>query len=161
RQFMFMRVANNLAHARQRSDLFRCALRITSGDYDLAVRILAVNPSNGSSCVLIRRRCDRTGIEHNDFRFRGNFSGPEPELQELALNCSPVGLRGATTKVLYIERAHRTIVAVRSSDPGRWFAPSCSHPQRRCTLKRRILLVDDDLAVLLTLKAVLELHEFE
>jgi DNA-binding response OmpR family regulator len=28
-------------------------------------------------------------------------------------------------------------------------------------MKRRILLVDDDLAVLLTLKAVLELHEFE
>jgi CheY-like chemotaxis protein len=28
-------------------------------------------------------------------------------------------------------------------------------------LKRRILLVDDDLAVLLTLKAVLELHGFE
>ena len=28
-------------------------------------------------------------------------------------------------------------------------------------MKRRILLVDDDLAVLLTLKAVLELHGFE
>jgi DNA-binding response OmpR family regulator len=28
-------------------------------------------------------------------------------------------------------------------------------------MKRRILLVDDDLAILLTLKAVLELHEFE
>ena len=28
-------------------------------------------------------------------------------------------------------------------------------------MKRRILLVDDDLAVLLTLKAVLELHQFE
>jgi DNA-binding response OmpR family regulator len=28
-------------------------------------------------------------------------------------------------------------------------------------VKRRILLVDDDLAVLLTLKAVLELHDFE
>src|SRR5215469_7763545 len=28
-------------------------------------------------------------------------------------------------------------------------------------MKRRILLVDDDLAVLLTLKAVLELHNFE
>jgi DNA-binding response OmpR family regulator len=28
-------------------------------------------------------------------------------------------------------------------------------------VKRKILLVDDDLAVLLTLKAVLELHEFE
>jgi DNA-binding response OmpR family regulator len=28
-------------------------------------------------------------------------------------------------------------------------------------MKRRILLVDDDLAVLLTLKAVLELHDFE
>ncbi len=28
-------------------------------------------------------------------------------------------------------------------------------------MKRRILLVDDDLAILLTLKAVLELHDFE
>jgi len=28
-------------------------------------------------------------------------------------------------------------------------------------MKRRILIVDDDLAVLLTLKAVLELHGFE
>ena len=28
-------------------------------------------------------------------------------------------------------------------------------------MKRRILIVDDDMAVLLTLKAVLELHEFE
>jgi DNA-binding response OmpR family regulator len=28
-------------------------------------------------------------------------------------------------------------------------------------MKRRILLVDDDMAVLLTLKAVLEMHEFE
>jgi DNA-binding response OmpR family regulator len=28
-------------------------------------------------------------------------------------------------------------------------------------MRRRILLVDDDVTVLLTLKAVLELHEFE
>jgi DNA-binding response OmpR family regulator len=35
------------------------------------------------------------------------------------------------------------------------------HPFARCILKRRILLVDDDLAVLLTLKAVLEFHGFE
>jgi len=33
--------------------------------------------------------------------------------------------------------------------------------RREAHMKRRILLVDDDLAVLLTLKAVLELHGFE
>jgi CheY-like chemotaxis protein len=34
-------------------------------------------------------------------------------------------------------------------------------PAEEVRMKRRILLVDDDLAVLLTLKAVLELHGFE
>jgi DNA-binding NtrC family response regulator len=32
---------------------------------------------------------------------------------------------------------------------------------RRWSMKRRILLVDDDAAVLLTLKAVLEMNQFE
>jgi len=42
--------------------------------------------------------------------------------------------------------------------PPRTASPT---PGEEVRMKRRILLVDDDLAVLLTLKAVLELHGFE
>jgi len=42
--------------------------------------------------------------------------------------------------------------------PPRTASPT---PVEEVRMKRRILLVDDDLAVLLTLKAVLELHGFE
>src|SRR5208282_602178 len=42
--------------------------------------------------------------------------------------------------------------------PPRTASPT---PAEEVHMKRRILLVDDDLAVLLTLKAVLELHGFE
>jgi len=42
--------------------------------------------------------------------------------------------------------------------PPRTASPT---PAEEVRMKRRILLVDDDLAVLLTLKAVLELHGFE
>src|SRR5262249_38078262 len=71
-----------------------------------------MNPPDSRACILISRCCNGARVEHNDFSFRGSFSGLEPELQKLALNGGPIGLGGPTTEVLYIECAHRTIVAV-------------------------------------------------
>src|SRR5207245_9705788 len=52
-QLMFMRVADDPADARQRSDFLRGALGITAGDYELALGILAMEPADSSTCVSV------------------------------------------------------------------------------------------------------------
>ena len=59
---------------------------------------------------------------------------------------------GAAPKILYVESRHSTIVATFGSIMG---------PRRYDPMPRRVLLVDDDPSVLLSLKAVLELHHFD
>ena len=62
-----MRIANYTIDARKRCDFFGRALRVTSGNDDLAIRILTPDPANGRPRILIRSSSNGAGIQHNNF----------------------------------------------------------------------------------------------
>src|SRR5437016_11413816 len=65
-QLMFMRVADDPADARQRSDFLRGALGITAGDYDLELGILAVEAADSGSSVSVRFGSYGTSINNHN-----------------------------------------------------------------------------------------------
>lgn len=82
---------------------------------------------------------------------------------ELVFNGSAVRLSGAAAEIFDVITGHGTILAYisgRGAGRGRVGAVA-QGSDREVRMKRRILLVDDDTAVLLTLKAVLEFNQFE
>jgi CheY-like chemotaxis protein len=81
----------------------------------------------------------------------------------LALERCAIGLGRTAAKIFYVEAGHAPILNERLARTNRrgLCAPHFQFQPKEVHVKRRILLVDDDLAVLLTLKAVLELQGFE
>jgi CheY-like chemotaxis protein len=127
-----------------------------------------VDTANSGARVLVRRRCNRAGIENDDLCLDRRRRALQAAFGELALDGSAIGLGRATAKILYVKAAHGYIVtyrhevfcAARLTATKAQFAASPGSTYE-VVMKRRILLVDDDVAVLLTLKAVLEMHGFE
>jgi CheY-like chemotaxis protein len=177
---MLVRITDNVGYSRQRRQFFGSALRIATGDDDSSQGVLAVNSANGSAGILVCRGRDRASIQNNDFRVRGRRRAFQSAFFELPLNASAIGLGRAATKILYVKTCHGTIVAAQTGPKATGRARTLTWV-RRCllrqfghsfpashldfrgflTMQRRVLLVDDDATVLLTLKAVLELNCFE
>jgi CheY-like chemotaxis protein len=124
----------------------------------------------GGTRILIRGRSYCAGIEDDNFRIGRLRSTFQPTLLELAFESGTVCLSRPATKILYVESRHSTIVAtfegMMSAAVRRLRLPlprRCAARSKNLTplMLRRVLLVDDDLSVLLSLKAVLELHSFD
>ena len=93
--------------------------------------------------------------------------------EQIAFNSGAVGLSSAASKAFHKKRRHAAIINIRlnvtlgqfcrRAQPER--LKSASEALLRdypgVAMKRRILLVDDEAAILLTLKAILELNGFE
>jgi CheY-like chemotaxis protein len=174
-QLVLVRVADDLRHTGQGGEFFRRALRVAAGHDDAGLRILPVYPADGGAGILIGRGRDRAGVQHDNFGFPQFGGAIESPLLELPLNGSAVGLGRATTKILYVKTCHDTIVAAQPDFEDIW-DESCAAPNliRKISCQprgldsfpegqsmSRVLLVDDDQPVLLTLKAVLELNGFQ
>ena len=68
---MFVRVADHSRYAGQRSNFFRSALRITSGDDDFCRRILPLHSPNGGARILIGGTGHGAGIQNDEVGSRG------------------------------------------------------------------------------------------
>ena len=110
-EHMLVGVSYHFADARQGGNFFRSTLGIASSNNDLAERVLAMDAPDGCTGVLIGGGRDRAGVQDDDFGLGGSFGTLQSAVAELALDCRAIGLSSAAAKVLYIERAHRTIVA--------------------------------------------------
>jgi hypothetical protein len=69
----------------------------------LAARVFAPDPSDGRSCIPIRRSRNGACIQHDDFRLRESLGSRQTALLELALNRRAVGLRCPAAEILYVE----------------------------------------------------------
>ena len=101
-----MGVSDHQVHARQSSDFVGRPLRVASGDYDPGLGVLAGHSSDGGARVPVRACRDRAGIEHYDRGLGCARSTSQALLFELAFESGAIGLRGATTKILYKKSGH-------------------------------------------------------
>jgi hypothetical protein len=62
---MFVRVADDDAHAGQSGNLFRRSLRVASRDHNPSVGILSPHPADGGTRILIGPSRDRAGIHYH------------------------------------------------------------------------------------------------
>jgi CheY-like chemotaxis protein len=180
---MLVRIPYDPGHARQCRQLFGRALRIAARNKYPAIGIYTLQSPYRCACILIRAFRNCASVQYDNFSVASRPGAIHSPLQKLPLQRRPVGLGSATAKILYVEAGHASILNERclrlnlvgaaprsrngagnlntnvsSANP---VERPASEPPRQVPMKRRILLVDDDLAVLLTLKAVLELHGFE
>jgi CheY-like chemotaxis protein len=145
-------------HPRDRGQFFRRSLRVATSDENAAPGIFPAHATDRGPCVLVRALRDGAGIEDDHFGIARRGSAFHSALQELALERGAVSLGGAAAKILYVEAGHAPILT--ECRPDSLVRRTLAHLPE-VLMKRRILLVDDDPAVLLTLKAVLEFHGFE
>jgi hypothetical protein len=110
RQLTFVGIADHAAYSRKRCNFFRRSLCVTSGDDDLAARVLTTDAADRSSRVLICRGGDSACIQYNDFRLRDYGSSRQAAFLELALDGSAIGLRSPATEILHVETRHGSIV---------------------------------------------------
>ncbi len=160
---MLVRVTYNPGHSRQRSQFFWRALGVAAGYQDAAIRIHSLQSPNRSAGVFVSALGHGTGVQDNDFGVPGRSGAFQSAIEKLPLQRCAIGLGRAATKIFYVEAGHAPILNERLARTNRRSlgAPHFQFQPKEVHVKRRILLVDDDLAVLLTLKAVLELQGFE
>ena len=78
RDLRLVRVAHHPLHPGHRRQFLRSALRVAARHQDPRLRILAMHPPDGLPHVVIRRRSDRTGIQHHQVRARALTGGRNP-----------------------------------------------------------------------------------
>ena len=144
--------------------------------------MLSLDAPNGRAGVLISGGGYRTGVENDDICLGCRANAPQTIVRKLAFNGRSIRLGGAASEVLNVVTSHGVIIAAErgaqfTSQPesaqfasevlldGYIFLNTLKPAQYRSPgafpMKRRILLVDDELAILLTLKAILEINGFE
>ena len=103
---MLVRISDHAADSRQSCNFFGRALRVASSDNDFAIRIFAMNTANGGARVLIGRCGHGASIQNHDLSMGRSFGADHTALLELAFDGGPVGLSGATAKVLDVKTGH-------------------------------------------------------
>jgi hypothetical protein len=109
-QFVFLRVADDVADPRQCGDFLRGTLGVTSGYYDLAFGIAATNAADRGAGVPVRFGSYGTGINHNNVGFSGMDGRAQALVDELALDDGTIGLGGAASEILHVKALHGTIL---------------------------------------------------
>ena len=136
------------------------ALGVAAGNYYFAPGIVAPNASNCGPGVLFGGSCYSAGIEHYELCASRTLCPGEALFPKLLFDRRAVRLSSSTTEIFYVKAGHPTILAY----VDRKVLPKPLIDLQfvfEAIMKRKILLVDDDATVLLTLKAVLELNQFD
>ena|ERR1017187_10278257 len=107
---MLVRIPHYPGHSRQRRQFFRSPLRVASCNQDPATGIYPLQPPDRGARVLIRALGHRAGVQHNNFGITRDLGPLESTLQKLSLERRSIGLRRATTKILYVEPGHASIL---------------------------------------------------
>ena len=106
-----MRIADNQFDAGDGGDFLRGALRVTSGNQDLRIGILAMNAADGGARVLVGRRRHRAGVENNHLRVIRRSGALQAAVQQLPLDGSAVGLCSPAPEVFNVISRHRIIIS--------------------------------------------------
>lgn len=110
RHSVLVRIADNLAYPRERSNFPWRALRVASRYNDLRFGILAVDAANRCPRVAIGCRRDRAGVQDNQFSLHGCHGSVKPPSFELTFDRRAVGLRRPAPEILHIESCHASSV---------------------------------------------------
>src|SRR5690349_20640766 len=109
-QLVFMRVADDLAHAGENCDFFRRSLCVAAGDHDPGFGVLAMDAPDGGTCVLVGRGGHGAGVKNYKLCLRRFVSTFEAALPQLAFDGSTVGLRGPAAEVHHVKSCHVSIL---------------------------------------------------
>jgi len=131
-----------------------------------------MSPADGGAGVTVGLGGDRTCIQHKDFGLAGAGGASKPVGEQIAFHGSAIGLRGAASEVVDVEGCQGGVLYQSEAErfsggertPELLLVAIFTGGQRHFSgvpMKRRILLVDDELAILLTLRAILEMNGFE
>jgi CheY-like chemotaxis protein len=170
----FVAVADDGVDFGESGEFLRGALGVTAGDDDASLGVLAANAAEPGAGLAIGFRGDATGVYDDNICRRKVLGRNKAAMAQIGGNGLAIGAAGAAPKVFDVIFCHvaQCINGGRLAWPrGRRESLLSSVCQAfSCTIqrwnpgvlmKRRILLVDDDVAILLTLKAVLEISGFE
>jgi hypothetical protein len=102
----FMGIADNPGDTGESGELFGGALGIAAGDDDANGGVCGVEFSNGVAGLGVGGSGDRAGIHDDEVSGRGFGCGGATAIEQLALDCGAIGLRGATAELLDIEGRH-------------------------------------------------------
>jgi|SRR5581483_4090550 hypothetical protein len=108
---MFVRIADNVTYPGQGGDLLRSALRVTSSDNNLTIRIFPMDTADSGARVLIGSGGDRTSVENNDLCGLRGRRAVQPSLRKLPFNGCAVSLCRTAAKILDVETSHTYILA--------------------------------------------------
>ncbi len=109
-ELVLVRVSDDEAHARQRRQFFRSALRIAAGDQNSRLGIFAVNAANGGTRVLIGGGGHRACVQDNHFGLDGSAGALHAAVEQLALDGRAIGLGRAASEVLHMISGHSVII---------------------------------------------------
>ena len=99
-------IADNPGDARKSGELFGGALGVATGDDDAGGGVCGVKLSDGVAGLRFGGGRDRAGVHDDNVSGRGFGCGGATAIEQLALDCGAVGLRGATAELLDIEGGH-------------------------------------------------------
>ena len=101
-----MRIADYMANAGKRGEIFRGTLSVASGDDDFGLRIGSMDFADGVAGLRVCSSGDRAGVQDNEFGGIGVFGDCASLLAKLALDGSTIGLCGATAELFDVEGGH-------------------------------------------------------
>lgn len=135
---MFLGVVDDPCDSGERGYFFRSALRVASGDKDLAGWILAMDAADRGAKVSVSSGGDRAAIQYDNLRHIECRSARKAANYKILLNGSTIGLRCAAAKILDNVSGHGSIIAIDSGgfsmrDGGN--QSSCSSIQPDSTAK--------------------------
>src|SRR5579863_1236187 len=104
-----VRIPNYQGYAFKRGNLIGSALRVTAGDQDAGIRMLAMNAAHGLARLIVGRGCHGTRVQDDEIGFiqfpgRGQTLGNESRLDRGA-----IGLRRPASEILDPETVHDSV----------------------------------------------------
>ena len=102
----FVGIADNESDAGKGCKFFGGALGVTAGDENLGGGILRVDFANGIAGLRVSGGSDGTGVDDDELGGLRRGRGCAATAEELALDGSAVGLRGATAELFDVEGGH-------------------------------------------------------
>src|SRR4051812_44871260 len=103
---VFMRVPNDRRDAGQSRNFLWRTLGVATGHDDLTLRIYAVDATDSGAGILVGGGSDSAGIQYDKLCLIGRVRPLKTALGELTFQGSAVGLRCATSEILYVKTGH-------------------------------------------------------
>ena len=106
-----MRIADNPFDAVETRQLLGRALRIAAGDQDASAAIRRVNVADGIARLRVRRGCDGTRVQHDDFGVAMAARAQQSPIEQLPLDRRSIRVRGSTPKIFDVESRQNRFTA--------------------------------------------------